>query len=105
MVQKFVNDVRALREEVRKLRGEINSLSIGGHILPGVVPGTANIPTPVEGAIIYGTGVPDWARLAPPSPGDDYTLRFMDGDTAPSWQVGGAGGGDDVFTVGMAAAL
>lgn len=102
MVQQHINSVRSLREEVRALRGIIRQLSIGGTLIPGVVPGTSSIPDPVAGAILFGTGVPDWGRLAPPSSGDDYELTFIDGDTAPSWKIRQ---GDEVFTINMAAAL
>lgn len=102
MVQQAVNRIRTLEDEVRRLSGILRAISIGGTLVPGVVPGGQSLPTPVEGAILFGTGVPDWARLAPPSSGDDYELTFIDGDTAPSWQVRQ---GDEVFIINMAAAL
>lgn len=107
MVQQAFNDIEKLKAEVTRLRGLINSFSVGGRIIPAAVNSNVQIPLPIEGAIIFGTGVPDWGRLPPPvTAGNDYELDYLDGDTAPSWQLKTSGGaGDDVFTINMAANL
>lgn len=107
MVQQAFNDIEKLKAEVTRLRGLINSISVGGRVIPNAINANTQIPLPIEGAIIFGTGVPDWGRLPPPvTAGDDYELDFLDGDTAPSWQIKTSGGaGDDVFTIAMARML
>lgn len=107
MVQQLFGDVQQMKDEIKRLRGLINSFSVGGRVIPANISGNTQIPLPIEGAIIYGTSVPDWGRLPPPvTAGDDYALKFLDGDVAPSWQLdSSSGGGDDVFTINMAVAL
>ena len=105
MVQQLFNDTERLKAEVARLRGRLDAFSVGGQLIPNAIISGVQLPLPIEGAILYGTSVPDWARLAPPvTAGDDYKLNFLDGDTAPSWQID-AGVGDDVFTINMAVAL
>lgn len=105
MVQQLYNDLEKLKAEIRRLRGELNAIATGGRIIPNAIPGGGSqLPLPIEGAILFGTGVPEWARLAPPASGDDYALKYLDGDSAPSWQLD-AGAGDDMFIINMAAAL
>lgn len=106
MVQQLFGDIEKLKAEIKRLRGLVDSFSIGGRIIPHSVISGVQLPLPIEGAIIFGTGVPDWGRLPPPvTAGNDYELDFLDGDTAPSWQIKTGGAGDDVFTVNMASAL
>lgn len=108
MVQQLFGDVEKLKSEIQRLRGLINSFTVGGQVIPRSIAGNVQLPLPIEGAILYGTSIPDWGRLPPPvTAGDDYELDFLDGDVAPSWQIktGGGGSGDDVFTINMARAL
>lgn len=107
MVMQLFHDVEQLRREILRLKGRMDSISVGNKIIPGSISGGVQMPLPIEGAMLYGNGIPEWARLPPPSPGDDYTLRFIDGATAPSWEVGGGvsglfyipfGSGEEVFS-------
>ena len=107
MVQQAFNDIERLKAEVVRLRGRIDAFTVGGQIIPHGIITNTQIPLPIEGAIIFGTAAPDWGRLAPPvTAGDDYALKFLDGDIAPSWQLDtGGGSSDDVFIINMAVAL
>lgn len=99
-IYKLFNTVETLKTEIRRLRGDINKISTGGQILPNITPGVANIPEPLEGALIYGTSTPSWGRRAIGAEGEVLTVVSGLPDWAP-----GSGGGDDVFTINMAAAL
>ena len=97
-INSLFNTVEILKTEVRRLRGEILRISVGGTILPNVVPGTANIPNPLEGALIFGTSTSSWGRRAIGAEGEVLTVVSGLPDWAP-------GNGDDVFLINMAAAL
>lgn len=62
MVQQLFNDVEILRQEIKRLRGRLDSISVGNKIVPGSVPGTANVPPAVAGFIIVGNATPAWER-------------------------------------------
>lgn len=108
MVQQLFSDIKNLQAEVKRLRGRLDAFSTGGQVISGTIIGGVQLPLPIEGGVIYGTTAPAWGRLSPPvTAGNDYALKYLDGDNAPSWQLdtGGSGGGDDVFIIGMAAML
>lgn len=105
MVQQLFGDLEKVKAEIVRLRGRMDAISAGGQLKFNSIVSGVQIPLPIEGAIIYGSDVPEWARLAPPASGDDYVLSFLDGDNKPSWQIGTGGAGDDVFTINMASAL
>lgn len=95
MVQQLVRKVKDLEDEIRRIRGELNGISIGGKIIPSSIPGGVQLPLPIEGALLYGTGVPDWARLAI---GDEGEVLTVDGGL-PGWRpassTSSSGGGMD----------
>lgn len=105
MVQQLFGDLERAKAEIKRLRGRMDAIAVGGRVNPSSITGGVQIPLPIEGAIIYGNTTPEWARLAMPTPGDDYVLTFIDGDAHPTWQLGGAVAGDDVFIINMGVAL
>lgn len=87
MVQQLFSDIEFIKKEILRLKGELHRIALGGVILPGAAP-SSSIPSPLEGAIIYGTDEPAWARLAPDD--DDKVLTLVGG--LPSWEDSQAGG-------------
>lgn len=62
MVQQLFNDVEKLKAEVRRLRGRIDSFSVGSQIVPGSSPDSP-VPTAIlEGDIIQATSALLWGR-------------------------------------------
>jgi hypothetical protein len=92
MVQQIYSEIERLKDEVRRLRGRLNSISVGGSITTNV-PGTSPVPPAELGAMIVGNATPAWERLPPPLPtsGEKFALTFDDGDTQPVWRPGGSG--------------
>lgn len=105
MVQQAFGDIERLKAEVKRLRGRLDAFSVGGAIIPHNIIGGTQIPLPIEGAIIFGTSIPDWGRLPPPATGDDYALKYLDAAIQPSWELDTSGGIDEVFVINMASAL
>lgn len=93
MVQQLYSDIERLKDEVRRLRGRIDAISVGGSIGP-VIPGTSPVPPPLAGAMIVGNSTPAWQRLPHPSPtgSQSYTVTYEVGDTIPVWRLGSGGG-------------
>jgi hypothetical protein len=93
MVQQLYSDLEKLKDEVRRLRGRLNAISVGGGLSPAV-PGTSPVPPPLLGAMVVGNSTPAWERLPPPTPaaGEEYELTFNDGDTKPVWRLNAGGG-------------
>lgn len=80
--------IKKIEDELRKVTGRLNSISVGTQIIPNI-PGTAAVPAAVEGALISGNATPAWERLAPPVPttGEKFDLTFNDGDTQAHWRL------------------
>lgn len=95
MVQQLFNSVEHLKAEVRRLRGELNAISSGGRVIPTSISGGGGVqlPLPISGAILYGTGVPEWARLAPGTNGEILTLVAG----FPSWEANASAGDIETF--------
>lgn len=93
MVQQLFNTVELLKDEVRRLKGELHAISVGGRIIPNVITSGVQLPLPISGAILYGTGVPEWARLAPGTNGEILTLV----SGFPSWEPNAAAGDIETF--------
>lgn len=88
-MQQFYGDIQQLREEIRRLRGELHRLALGGIILPGVN-NNSTIPPPLAGALIRGNSTPGWERLAIGAEGEILTVV----SGLPQWEpVGPAGNG------------
>lgn len=66
MVQRLFDDIKDLRDEIRRLKGRLDSLSIGTQLLPVSFPSTA-IPPALENALIQGNATPLWARTFSPN--------------------------------------
>lgn len=88
MVQQLWGDIEKLKAEVRRLRGELRQIAAGSSIIGTITTGGggsgSSTPTPVSGAIMYGTAVPAWARLPIGSTGE--VLTVVSG--FPSWEPG-----------------
>lgn len=67
--------LKKFEDELRKLRGRIDAISVGNQIITPNIPGTANVPAAVENAVIVGNSTPAWERAVPvPGPGDTLVL-------------------------------
>lgn len=109
-IPKLVSDFEKLKQEVRRLKGRLDGISVGTTIT-AVIPGTVSMPVAALGAIPVGNATPAWERLAPPTPapGDEYELTFYNADTKPVWRLKAGGqylqfvyevsGGDFTFII------
>ena len=90
MVQQLFSEMEKLKTEIRRLRGRMDSFSAGNQIIPAGIPGTAQVPAPLDGAIIRGNATPAWERLAASVPGASVRniLGLDNGDLRPSWKAG-----------------
>lgn len=106
MVQEFHNKVRTLEEEVRKLRGELDRIAIGGTLKPGVVPGS-DIPAPRPGHILIGISNDQWGQMPLPAWGWDEGGEGGggDGDPGPPGPPGPAGANGSIGPMGPMGAL
>lgn len=85
-------NIKRIEDELRKLRGRLDVISVGGQIIP-ITPGTANVPEPVENAVIVGNSTPAWERSVPtPTTGQTLVLTSTDVTPKPHWAEGGGGG-------------
>lgn len=90
MVQQLYEELSVLRAEIRRLKGRLDRISIGGVIIPAHVTGTAQVPTAIDGSIIRGNATPAWERLVRSIPSADVrnVLALDSSDLRPSWKAG-----------------
>lgn len=76
MVQQLFNQIELLKGEIRRIKGDLHAISSGGMIIPSSISGGGGVqmPLPIEGAILYGTSVPEWARLSIGASGEVLTV-------------------------------
>lgn len=89
MVQQLYSDLEELRKEIRRLRGELKRVVSGNVIIAPGNPGTATVPTAVDGALIRGNATPGWERLAASVPGSGLrnVVGLDNGDVRPSYKA------------------
>lgn len=87
-IQDLFSKIEKLTQEVRKLKGRLDGISVGTTIIHPS-PGTVLMPTATLGSIPVGNSTPAWERLPPPTPGpsEEWELTFYDGDTQPVWRL------------------
>lgn len=89
MVQQLFNEMKEIKDEIKRLKGVIRSISVGGQIIPGAMPGSASVPAATDGALIRGNATPGWERLEASIPGAGFRNAVIldNGDVRPSWKA------------------
>jgi hypothetical protein len=88
-MNQIINELERLKTEVRRLRGRLDSISVGNSIIVTQVTGTAQIPNPAQGALIRGNATPKWERLAASVPAASLrnVVGLDNGDTVPAYKA------------------
>lgn len=94
MVQRLFSEQERMKAEIRRLRGKVDAVIVGGQIIPSTSLGGV-VPTALQGAILRGNSNDEWERL--PIGGEGEVLTVVDGEA--NWS------NPDVFIVNMGAAL
>lgn len=84
MVQQLVQELQEQSEEIRRLRGRLNTILAGTVLIVNNAPAFVNLPAPIAGGMLVGDSTPAWVQL---TLGVAGSVLWSDGSTEPAWVV------------------